>query len=66
MPVEQTDRIASEEEKTPKFREDEHAQPRSKHSTEGQDHRGHEQDRLAGEKDHRRRIDAGEARKHAR
>ena len=66
MPVEQTDRTASEGEATPKFPEDEHAQPRSKHSTQGQDHRGHEQDRTAGEKDHRRRVDAGEARKHAR
>ena len=66
MPVEQTDRKANEDEKTPKFPQSENEQPRSKHSTEGQDHRGHEQDRTAGEKDHRRRTDAGEARKHAR
>lgn len=66
MPVEQTDRKAWDDEKTPKFPEEESAQPRSKHSTEGTDHRGHEQDRTAGEKDHRRRVDAGEARKHAR
>jgi hypothetical protein len=66
MPVEQTDRQAWEGKETPKFRKDEHAQPQSKNSAQGQDHRGHEQDRTAGEKDHRRRIDAGEARKHAR
>ena len=66
MPVEQTDRKASEGEKTPKFPEDETAQPQSKNSAQGRDHRGHEQDRTAGEKDHRRRIDAGDARKHAR
>ena len=66
MPVEQTDRKAWDPDKTPKFSDDEHAQPQSKHSDQGKDHRGHEQDRTAGEKDHRRRTDAGEARKHAR
>ena len=66
MPVEQTDRKAWDPSKTPKFPEDEHAQPQSKGSDQGKDHRGHEQDRTAGEKDHRRRVDVGEARKHAR
>ena len=66
MPVEPTDRKAWDDKQTPKFPEDEGAQPQSKSSAQGQDHRGHEQDRTAGEKDHRRRTDAGEARKHAR
>jgi hypothetical protein len=66
MPVEQTDRKAWDAEKTPKFPESETDQPQSKSSAQGKDHRGHEQDGTAGEKDHRRRVDAGEARKHAR
>ena len=66
MPTEQTDRKVYDNESTPKFPENEQEQPRSKSSAHGTDHRGHEQDRTAGEKDHRRRVDAGEARKHAR
>ncbi len=65
MPVEQTDRKANGDEKTPTFPEEKAAQPKSK-SAQGIDHRGHEQDDNAGAKDHRRRVDAGEARKHAR
>ncbi len=64
MPVEQSDRKA-EGDKTPKFPETKSEQPR-KSSTQGTDHRGHEQDDNAGAKDHRRRVDAGDARKHAR
>ena len=65
MPVEETDRMVADPEKTPKFPEEKQDQP-SKGSAQGRDHRGHEQDRTAGEKDHRRRVDAGEARKHAK
>lgn len=42
------------------------AEQPSKRSQQGTDHRGHEQDDNAGAKDHRRRVDAGEARKNAR
>jgi hypothetical protein len=62
MPTEQTDRA----ERTPKFPETKRDQPQSKGSAQGADHRGHEQDDNAGAKDHRRRVDAGDARKHAR
>jgi hypothetical protein len=65
MPTEQTDRKVREGEDTPKFPETKSEQPR-KSSTAGTDHRGSEQDHNAGAKDHRRRVDAGEARKHAR
>jgi hypothetical protein len=51
---------------TPKFSENKQEQPKSKGSQLGTDHRGHEQDRTAGAKDHRRRVDAGDARKYAR
>ena len=64
MPTEQTDRKAYDSEETPKFPETKSEQPR-KSSTAGTDQRGHEQDRNAGGKDHRR-VDAGDARKHAR
>ena len=53
-------------EDTPKFPETKQDQPQSKGSTKGTDHRGHEQDHNAGAKDHRRRVDAGDARKNAR
>jgi hypothetical protein len=48
-----------------KYPETKAEQP-SKRSHQGTDHRGHEQDDNAGAKDHRRRVDAGEARKNAR
>ena len=64
MPVEQTDRKATGDQ-TPKFPGTKRDQPQSKGSTQGTDHRGHEQDDNAGAKDHRRRVDAGDARKHA-
>lgn len=53
-------------ERTPKFPETKSEQPQSKGSQQGTDHRGHEQDDNAGAKDHRRRVDAGDARENAR
>ena len=65
MPVEETTRLADDPAKTPKVPESTQDQP-SKGSAQGRDHRGHEQDGTAGEKDHRRLVDVGDARKHAR
>ncbi len=59
------DRHEDRREETPKFPETKSAQPRSQ-SSQGTDHRGHEQDDNAGAKDHRRRVAAGDARKNDR